>query len=124
MAVIPFDYVGMLNDASELIEEFGQIGQLLSPGTKSGDAWNPTIGPPVSTNVRMVETDYTQKEIESGLVLATDKQILIDAKGLAAEIVASATEITYNGKTFQIIGPVKQINPAGINLLWIAQGRA
>lgn len=118
-----FDYEEMLAVANELIDEFGQDGTLSVPGTKTGDAWNPTIGAPSSVPCVCVEIDFNRNEIDGKQVLATDKRVFVKAGGLSADIVPGATQITYNGKVHQIVGPVKQINPAGLNLAWEMQVR-
>lgn len=119
-----FDYTKMLAVANKLLDKFGQAGTLTIPGAKTGDAWNPTIGATSSVDCVLVETDYSQGQIDGVSILATDKQVYVKVGGMSAEIVALSTQIVYGGKTFQIVGPVKQINPAGTNLVWIIQARA
>lgn len=121
---MPFDYAEMLATADELLEYFGQPAVLTSPGTSSGDVFNPTPGAPATEVCTIVEIDYEQGEIDNSAVLATDKRILIKVGDLSATVVASARTIAYGGKTFTIVGPVKAINPGGTLLLYEAQARA
>lgn len=117
-------YADMLATANELLDEFGQPGTLITPGTRTGDKWNPTIGDPGAIACTLVETDYNLREIDGTNILATDKRIIIKADPAISEIIPSATQVTYAGKTSPIIGPVKPLNPAGIAaLIWTAQVR-
>lgn len=122
-----FDYNEMLDVANELLDEFGQDGIIYVPGEKVGDAWNPDyadgpLGP--GYDCVCVETEFIQGVIDGTDVLATDKQVYVKAGDLLAELVPNATRIKYNDTTFKIIPPVRQINPAGLNLVWIIQARA
>lgn len=121
--VATFDYADMLATADELIAFFGQTGTLVIPGTKTGDAWNPTIGSTTTESCTLVEIEYNRNEIDGTNVLSTDRKLYIKAGGLAANLIPSATQITYGGTTKQIVQPVKQLSPAGTNMFWEVQAR-
>lgn len=119
-----FDYqADALDVADELLDFFGQTATLTTPGTTTGDAFNPTAGTPVTETCTIVEIDFNQNEIDNSLVLASNKKILIKVGDLSATVIAGARTITYGGVIHQIIGPVRPLNPGGTLILYEAQVR-
>lgn len=119
-----FDYhADALAVADELLDFFGQSATLTSPGTASGDDFNPTAGTPVTETCTIVEIDFNQNEIDNSLVLASDKKVLIKVGDLTATVVASARTLTYGGIIHRIIGSVRPLNPGGTLILYEAQVR-
>lgn len=118
-----FDYANARSVADNLITKFGQTGTVTTPGTKTGDAWNPSIGAAGTETCTLVELDFAESEIDGTLVLRTDKKVYVRAGGLSAEFMNAATKLTYGGVDHQIIKPVKPFAPGGTVLLWELQVR-
>lgn len=115
-------YDKMLALANRLITKYGQTGTISVPGTLTGPAHNAVDGAPTTSTVTLVELEYTVSEIDGSKVLASDKKLYLKAD--APEPLKTATKITYGGKTFNIVPPVKPLNPGGTLLLYEAQARA
>ncbi|MBC3948350.1 hypothetical protein [Pseudomonas folii] len=112
--------------ALELIAEFGQPVTLRD--VVKG-AYDPSIGgtAPDSITERTAQgilTDFTGQEFQTNtLIKVGDKKLKIAASGLTAPP-NLLSKVVVQGRTWSIIPPLKEINPAGTPLLYELQVRA
>lgn len=68
--------------------------------------------------------DYTGQEFQANsLILQGDKKLKLAAKGLTSAP-SLLSKVIADGKTYSIVPPLKEINPAGTPLLYELQVRA
>lgn len=117
-----FDYTRSVATANRLIDRFGQAGTIVRRGAATGDEWNPTFAADAPHACRVVETDYTAREIDGTLIQASDKKLLVAVSGLTITPTPD-DRITVGGKTYEIV-TVKTLQPGGTVILYEIQGRA
>jgi hypothetical protein len=122
-ATDPFDYIESRADADELIDDFGQLGSIRRT-TNSGTVWEPT---PTTADYDtfVVQQDFTQKQIATWEVLATDTRWFIAAGPLVAlsiePIVGDSLVVAGS-----VVGTILQrdvINPGGVPVYYDCQLR-
>jgi hypothetical protein len=119
-------YEEMAVTALELITEFGQAVTLRD--IVKG-AYNPGTGgsPPDTVTERIAQgilADYTGREFQdNSLIQQGDKKLKIAAAGLASPP-SLQSKVVIQGKTWSIVPPLKEINPAGTPLLYELQVRS
>jgi hypothetical protein len=119
-------YEEMAMVAVELITEFGQPVTLRDI-VKGG--YNPATGATAPDTVfeRIapgILADYTGREFQANsLIQQGDKKLKIAAAGLASPP-ALQSKVVIQGKTWSIVPPLKEINPAGTPLLYELQVRS
>jgi hypothetical protein len=112
--------------ALDLITEFGQPVTLRD--TVKG-VYNPSTGKtgPDTVTERTAQgilLDFTGQEFQTNsLIKVGDKKLKIAASGLAAPPTLLSKAV-IQGKTWSIIPPLKEINPAGTPLLYELQVRS
>jgi hypothetical protein len=112
--------------ALDLITQFGQPVALRDI-TKG--AYNPATGEttPDTTTERTAQgilADYTGREFQANsLIQQGDKKLKIAAAGLASPP-SLQSKVVIQGKTWSIVPPLKEINPAGTPLLYELQVRS
>jgi hypothetical protein len=122
---MPF-YEEMAAVALDLITEFGQP-VILRDIVKG--AYNPGTGglTPDTVTERTAQgilADYTGREFQANsLIHQGDKKLKIAAAGLASPP-ALQSKVVIQGKTWSIVPPLKEINPAGTPLLYELQVRS
>lgn len=123
-----FDYAKSRSVADKLIKRFGQSGFIRREVPGAGPPYNP--GPPTITDYpcTLVETAYSNHELEGSRILASDKKVLIAAGGLAVEPTPS-DKVVIGGKAFSIVAPnegngVKPLSPGGVVIMFEAHCRA
>lgn len=124
-----YDYAKSRSVADRLIKRFGQTGAIRREVHGSGPPYNP--GPPTVTEdypCTLVETAYSNHELEGSRILATDKKVLIAAGGLVVEPTPS-DKVVIGGKAYAIVAPnegngVKPLSPGGVVVMFEAHCRA
>lgn len=98
--------------AERLIRLRGKSVTIVRPGTVTGPAHNPTVGPPVEIPAKFVETGYSMTDRNATLILTGDKL------GLVEPTVAVALEdtIEIDGETYQLVD-VQPLDPGGLRML-------
>jgi hypothetical protein len=114
----PFDYVGSRADADELIGDFGATVTIRRM-VASGPAWEPVLTP-TDYDTLAVRIEFTQKQIATRTVLATDTRWLVAAGPLVALGIEPGVndELVVGGA---VVGKVLQndpLNPAGVAVLF------
>jgi hypothetical protein len=120
----PFDYVGSRADADELIEDFG-AAVTIRRMVASGPVWEPVLTPSDHPTLA-VRVEFTQKQLATRTVLATDTRWLVAAGPLVALGIEPAVndELVLKGA---VIGKVLQddpLNPAGVAVMFDCHLRA
>lgn len=119
-------YDDMASMALDLITQFGRP-VILRDTVKGG--YNPATGAntPDTVSERTAQgilLDFTGQEFQANsLIKAGDKKLKIAASGLATPPTL-LSKLVIQGKTWSIVPPLKEINPAGTPLLYELQVRA
>lgn len=96
-------YDEMQGVATELLTEFDQGGlAVVSPGSSSGDPWNPQPGADVIRRFKGVLRGVSAQYVDGSLVLATDLQCTAPAFADGHEPTLSDT-LSNNGAILQIV---------------------
>lgn len=119
-------YEEMATMALDLITEFGQPVTILDV-TKGG--YDPSKGATAPDTVtertaQGIMLDFTGDEFQNNtLIKVGDKKLKLAAKGLI-QPPTLLSKVIVQGRTWSIIPPLKEINPAGTPLLYELQVRA
>ncbi|EJM09742.1 hypothetical protein PMI21_05474 [Pseudomonas sp. GM18] len=112
--------------ALEMITEFGQ--PVIIRATTVGE-YDPDAGtaPPDSTKEQIAQgilLDFTGQEFQNNsLIKQGDKKLKIAARGLAW-VPDLLNKVVVQGRTWSIVPPLKEINPAGTPILYELQVRS
>ena len=112
--------------ALELITEFGQPVTLRDTVKGVYDPATGKTGPDTVTErtAQGILLDFTGQEFQTNsLIKVGDKKLKIAASGLTAPPTLLSKAV-IQGKTWSIIPPLKEINPAGTPLLYELQVRS
>ena len=119
-------YDEMAGVALDLITELGLPITLrtVTPGGYDPDM-SETADDTVTEQVGQgILLDYTGQEFQANsLILQGDKKLELAAKGLTSAP-SLLSKVIADGKTYSIVPPLKEINPAGTPLLYELQVRA
>lgn len=115
-----FDYAEFAEIAVELLEEFGQAGQLERP-TSTGPAHTPVAGAPLLYDATFVIRKFKTRDIDGTRILATDK-IAVISPNLTVEPKTSDLLREANGSKFRFV-TIDPIRPATMTIAYIAQVR-
>jgi hypothetical protein len=119
-------YDEMAGETLELITEFGLPITLrtVTPGEydpETSDTAPDTIVDQIGQGILL---DYTGQEFQANsLIKQGDKKLKLAAKGLTSAP-SLLSKVIADGKTYTIVPPLKEINPAGTPLLYELQVRA
>lgn len=119
-----FNYDRTKATATRLITRYGQTAVLKHSNT-SGPAYDPVISGPVTHNVTIVVTGYSNYEIGQGRVLASDKKVMMAATGVEPQY---TDKLAIGGVDHSIIGPdegngIKPLAPGGVVVMYELQCR-
>lgn len=107
--------------AANLLSQFGQS---LTITSKSAGAYNPATGTSIITGSTQsgigAVFDYGTKDIDGQLILQGDKKLILSQVGITSINVDDL--VTIGAKTYTVI-MVKELNPAGTNVMYICQLR-
>jgi hypothetical protein len=112
--------------ALEMITEFGQ--PVIIRATTAGEYDPDTGAAPVDTvteqTAQGILLDFTGQEFQNNsLIKQGDKKLKIAAQGLAW-VPDLLNKVIVQGRTWSIVPPLKEINPAGTPILYELQVRA
>ena len=118
-----FDYTRARATAERLLARFGQAGSIRRTTTTGGDAWNPGSGTTTTTgyDCTVALLDYKDMEIDGTRVVQGDRKAYISTSGLS--ITPSNGDQLRVGSVDHAIVDIKQINPAGTVVVYMAQVR-
>ena len=117
-----FDYSRPVATANRLIERYGQLGAVQTPGPPLGPTYDPGEPVPVNTPARFVIVGFEAKELDGSRVLATDKKALVAPGVLTSDPTPADRLVEANGVSWSIVG-VDTLRPAETTLLWTLQIR-
>lgn len=112
--------------ALEMITEFGQ--PVIIRATTAGE-YDPDTGTAPTDTVteqtaQGILLDFTGQEFQNNsLIKQGDKKLKLAANGLIS-VPSLLSKVIADGKTWSIVPPLKEINPAGTPLLYELQVRA
>ena len=111
--------------ALDMITEFGQPVTIRK--TEVGE-WDPELGGevPGATHEQIAQgilLDFTGQEFQNNsLIRQGDKKLKIAAQGLAW-VPSLLDKVVTQGRTWSIVPPLKEVNPAGTPILYELQVR-
>jgi hypothetical protein len=112
--------------ALEMITEFGQPVIIRATIAGEYDPDTGTAGPGTVSEqtAQGILLDFTGQEFQNNsLIKQGDKKLKLAAKGLTSAP-SLLSKVIADGKTYTIVPPLKEINPAGTPLLYELQVRA
>lgn len=123
---MPINYTNLRdNTAERLIRENGRGAFLISPGSATGDAWNPVPGTPVEAAMLMVElsmggqTKFIESLRPDTLIQQGDKIIMVSTETGAVPAVGLTMRDSLDGSIYQIAA-VSPMAPGPITMIWKA----
>ncbi|MBK5400499.1 hypothetical protein JFU47_27905 [Pseudomonas sp. TH39(2020)] len=112
--------------ALEMITEFGQpvIIRAITVGEYDPDTGTAGPGTVVEQTAQGILLDFTGQEFQTNsLIKQGDKKLKITAQGLAW-VPGLLNKVIVQGRTWSIVPPLKEINPAGTPILYELQVRS
>jgi hypothetical protein len=119
-------YDEMAAMALEMITEFGQpvIVSKTVPGEYDPEKGGEAPGATVEQIARGILLDFTGIEFQNNsLIRQGDKKLKIAAQGLAW-VPGLLDKVVAGGRTWDIVPPLKEVNPAGTPILYELQVRS
>ena len=119
-------YDEMATVALDLITEFGQPVTIVdvTPGEYDPDLGGTGPDTVVERNAQGILLDFTGYEFQTNsLIQFGDKKLKIAAQGLTSAP-SLLSKVVAQGRTWSIIPPLKEINPAGTPILYELQVRS
>lgn len=119
-------YDEMATVALDLITEFGQPVTILdvTPGEYDPELGGTGPDTVVERTAQGIMAEFTGREFQANsLIQAGDKKLKVAAKGLESPPTL-LSKIVCQGRTWSIVPPLKEINPAGTPLLYELQVRS
>jgi hypothetical protein len=119
-----FDYDDARDLALELINEFGEAGEVIQVGSTGGyDAFGdvtPAVADVVISGIVTPILDYANSEIDGANVIAGDGYVYFHSD-IAPEI---DMQLTINSKTFRVINVISLDSVGGVNVYRALQLRS
>ena len=112
--------------ALEMITEFGQPVTIskTAPGEYDPDIGGEAPGATVEQIAQGILLDFTGIEFQNNsLIRQGDKKLKIAAQGLAW-VPGLLDKVVAQGRTWSIVPPLKEVNPAGTPILYELQVRS
>ncbi|WP_338507126.1 hypothetical protein [Pseudomonas poae] len=112
--------------ALEMITEFGQPVTIskTEPGEYDPETGGEAPGTTVEQIAQGILLDFTGQEFQNNsLIRQGDKKLKIAAQGLAW-VPGLLDKVVAQGRTWSIVPPLKEINPAGTPILYELQVRS
>ena len=119
-------YEEMAVMALEMITEFGQPVTIskTQPGEYDPDIGGEAPGVTVEQVAQGILLDFTGQEFQNNsLIKQGDKKLKIAAQGLAW-VPGLLDKVVAQGRTWSIVPPLKEVNPAGTPILYELQVRS
>ncbi|WRQ11919.1 hypothetical protein vBSlqSZDD2_08 [Serratia phage vB_SlqS_ZDD2] len=113
------NYGRMRGTATRLLTENGkQFDAYRNGRVEIGDDGDEVLVPPVAYKITGVCADYKAYEIDGKLILSGDKKLIVTSE----EVIAIGDIVTTDDGQYRILNPGDK-NPAGVNLVYVAQAR-
>jgi len=112
--------------ALEMITEFGQPMTInkTEPGEYDPDIGGESPGATIEQTAQGILLDFTGQEFQNNsLIKQGDKKLKIAAQGLAW-VPGLLDKVVAQGRTWTIVPPLKEVNPAGTPILYELQVRS
>ncbi|MDF3134511.1 hypothetical protein [Pseudomonas extremaustralis] len=112
--------------ALEMITEFGQPVTIskTEPGEYDPETGGEAHGATVEQIAKGILLDFTGQEFQNNsLIKQGDKKLKIAAQGLAW-VPGLLDKVVVQGRTWAIVPPLKEVNPAGTPILYELQVRS
>jgi len=112
--------------ALEMITEFGQPVTIskTEPGEYDPETGGEAPGTTVEQTAQGILLDFTGQEFQNNsLIKQGDKKLKIAAQGLAW-VPGLLDKVIAQGRTWSIVPPLKEVNPAGTPILYELQVRS
>lgn len=112
--------------ALDMITEFGQPVTIskADPGEYDPETGGSSPGTTIEQTAQGILLDFTGQEFQSNsLIKQGDKKLKITAQGLAW-VPDLLNKVIIQGRTWSIVPPLKEINPAGTPILYELQVRS
>jgi hypothetical protein len=119
-------YEEMAALALDMITEFGQVVTIIdvTPGEYDPEIGGTGPDTVVERTAQGIMADFTGMEFQTNsLIRQGDKKLKIAARGLDAAP-GLLSKVIAQGRTWSIVPPVKEINPAGTPILYELQVRS
>jgi len=119
-------YDEMASMALEMITEFGQPVTIRATTTGEYDPDTGSAGPGTVTEqiAQGILLDFTGQEFQNNsLIKQGDKKLRIAAQGLQW-VPDLLNKVIIQGRTWSIVPPLKEVNPAGTPILYELQVRS
>jgi hypothetical protein len=112
--------------ALRLITQFGQPVTIskAEPGEYDPETGGNTSGSTIEQTAQGILLDFTGQEFQNNsLIIQGDKKLKIAAQGLEW-VPDLLNKVIIQGRTWSIVPPLKEVNPAGTPILYELQVRA
>jgi hypothetical protein len=112
--------------ALEMITEFGQpaIITKTEPGEYDPETGGDTPGATIEQTAQGILLDFTGQEFQNNsLIKQGDKKLKLAAQGLEW-VPDLLNKVIIQGRTWSIVPPLKEVNPAGTPILYEFQVRS
>jgi hypothetical protein len=112
--------------ALRLITQFGQPVTIskTEPGEYDPETGGDTPGATIEQTAQGILLDFTGQEFQTNsLIKQGDKKLKIAAQGLAW-VPGLLDKVVAQGRTWAIVPPLKEVNPAGTPILYELQVRS
>lgn len=112
--------------ALRLITQFGQPVTIskTEPGEYDPETGGDTPGATIEQTAQGILLDFTGQEFQNNsLIRQGDKKLKIAAQGLAW-VPGLLDKVVAQGRTWSIVPPLKEVNPAGTPILYELQVRS
>ncbi|MDD1009422.1 hypothetical protein M5G27_18255 [Pseudomonas shahriarae] len=112
--------------ALEMITEFGQPVTIskTEPGEYDPETGGDTPGSTIEQTAQGILLDFTGQEFQNNsLIKQGDKKLKIAAQGLKW-VPDLLNKVIIQGRTWSIVPPLKEVNPAGTPILYELQVRS
>lgn len=112
--------------ALEMITEFGQPVTIskTEPGEYDPEIGGESPGAPIEQIAQGILLDFTGQEFQNNsLIRQGDKKLKIAAQGLEW-VPDLLNKVIIQGRTWSIVPPLKEVNPAGMPILYELQVRS
>jgi hypothetical protein len=118
-----YNYSRAEQTARKLIKKFGQTGEILRfvPGTGQSGAKTPPSYNPAPAIFAVL--DYTTRQIDGTRITVDDRLIYLSTEGLTSPPTLSDRIKDVTGQEYEIVPPLRVLNPAGNVVYYEIQGR-
>lgn len=118
-----FNYPKVEGTARKLIDKFGQTGELLRYVDGTGQPGAKTKPSFVPEPAIFVVLNYEDRKVDGTRITERDRWIFLSTEGLTAPPTLQDKLRDVSGQEYNIVPPLKPLNPAGHVVFYEIQGR-